>query len=141
MSWRTVVCAWLFVACGGDAPRSRGPEPIELACQHFGPLMLAVAPETMATADTPRTFEVPEPLVLEMIRSGQVRFWYTIGVCGGASATRGDVTHSTGYPDLDQLLEVHFADLHLAAPSAGCTSVSLVITGLDRACPPRQTLD
>ena len=133
---RIAACACLLVACGGSEPQPRGPEPIELVCQHVGPLALAVAPETLATADTPRTFEVPEPLLLEMMRTGKVKFWYSVGVCGGS--VRGDVAHSTGFADLDQLLDVHLADLHLALPSAGCTPATFVVSGLDRACPPRQ---
>jgi len=98
------------------------------------PVRLALDPEQLATAETPRELALPSPLIERVIQSGQDSVVYTIAVCSGAPPVVGGVTHSTGFADVDRFLDTRIAELGLDLPSAGCATVTIILLGFERAC-------
>jgi hypothetical protein len=101
-----------------------------------------VAPERLATGHTPKKLALPALVIESVIRSGKDRVAYTFDVCSGQSPVPHTVGHSTGFAELDQLLDTRIADLELALPTTPgtCTTLTLVLGRFEMACETRKTL-
>lgn len=134
-------CAVLVVACHRPATRPDYAPRRYPACVRVLPVGLYVEPKELATAATPRDLTLPESLIKPVVRAGIDNVRYSASVCGGARPLVDSVQQSTGFPDLDHFLDAHVADLGLALPDSGCTTVALVLVKFFNACEPPQTAD
>jgi hypothetical protein len=121
----------VLAACHARAqPAPYAPPPP--ACVKINPVPVEVQLDAVARG-TRLTLDVPQSIVVEIMRSGKDRAWYTIDC-----AAPDTVEHSTGFPDLDAFLATHLDDL--APDRTGCTTITAYLDVRD-ACEPMQTLD
>jgi hypothetical protein len=95
---------------------------------------LTVLPEQLATATTPRELALPVPILEEVGRTGLDAVSYSVAVCGGEKPSVGDVAHSTGFVDLDHLLDAKVVEFGLELPASGCVTSTIYLRGFSRAC-------